>query len=595
MPTSDASDLLGPELASALSQKGYVTLTAVQEAVLASELAGRDLRISSQTGSGKTLAIGFAVRHGVGPSEKPNDGIARPQAVVITPTRELAKQVELELRWLYAPSKVSVGCVTGGSSVRDEFRMLARGVGILVGTPGRLLDHLQRGAVALGQTHALVLDEADRMLDLGFRDDLEAILALAPAGHRTHLVSATFPREVEALARRVQTDPIHIQGTPLGSANADIDHVVHLVKPAERVDALVNLLLAAPGEQVLVFTRTRAEVTEVCEELDAAGFAVDSLSGEMEQNARHRALSAFKQGKIQILVATDVAARGIDHQDIARVVQLEPPMDADTYTHRSGRTGRAGRKGKSSIMVQPAGLPRLAVMLKRARVRYRLEPIPTAESIEAAQDETLLAELSSSLQTPAEEPAADAGATAPARAEELPDERALRLAARLVQAGDAERALALLLMRSRVAGRCPPRDVTPQTPASANKQRGPANFSRHAHPREPVPAHRRPLAPERKHAAERQHTREHAAPDAGWVRFRVSWGQAEGADARRLLPMLCRRGKIRGSDIGAIELTPSFSFVDVSQRVALEFERATQRPDPRDPTVHVRRELDLRG
>ncbi len=586
MPTTDASDLLGPELASALSQKGYATLTAVQEAVLAPELTGRDLRISSQTGSGKTLAIGFAVRQGVGPSEKASDGIAHPQAVVITPTRELAKQVELELRWLYAPSKVSVGCVTGGSSVRDEFRMLARGVGILVGTPGRLLDHLQRGAVELGQTHAVVLDEADRMLDLGFRDDLEAILALAPEGHRTHLVSATFPREVEALARRVQTNAVHIQGTPLGSANADIDHVVHLVKPDQRVDALVNLLLAAPGEQVLVFTRTRAEVTEVCEELDAAGFAVDSLSGEMEQNARHRALSAFKQGKIQILVATDVAARGIDHQDIARVVQLEPPMDADTYTHRSGRTGRAGRKGKSSIMVQPAGLPRLAVMLKRARVKYRLEPIPTAESIEASQDETLFAELSSASQTPVEAADADTDActTAHAREVELPDERALRLAARLVQTGDAERALALLLMRSRVAGRCPPRDVTPQTPASANKQRGPGNFSRHT-PREPAPAHRRPMAPDRKQATE------HSAPNPGWVRFRVSWGQSQGADARRLLPMLCRRGKIRGSDIGAIELTPSFSFVDVSQRVAVEFERATQRPDPRDPTVHVRREL----
>jgi ATP-dependent RNA helicase DeaD len=582
MPTTDASELLGPELASALSQKGYATLTAVQEAVLAPELVGRDLRISSQTGSGKTLAIGFAVRHGIGPSEKASDGIARPRAVVITPTRELAKQVELELRWLYAPSKVSVGCVTGGSSVRDEFRMLARGVGILVGTPGRLLDHLQRGAVDLGQTHAVVLDEADRMLDLGFRDDLEAILALAPEGHRTHLVSATFPREVEALARRVQTDAVHIQGTPLGSANADIDHVVHLVKPDQRVDALVNLLLAAPGEQVLVFTRTRAEVTEVCEELDAAGFAVDSLSGEMEQHARHRALSAFKQGKIQILVATDVAARGIDHQDIARVVQLEPPMDADTYTHRSGRTGRAGRKGKSSIMVQPAGLPRLAVMLKRARVKYRLEPIPTARSIEAAQDETLFAELSSAPATVAAASEADAG-VAP-RELELPDERALGLAARLVAAGDAERALAVLLMRARVAGRCPPREVTPQTPASANKQRGPGNFSRPAHAREAMPAQRRPMALERKHAAE------HAAPNPGWVRFRVSWGQAQGADARRLLPMLCRRGKIRGSDIGAIELTPSFSFVDVSQRVAREFERATQRPDPRDPTVHVQRE-----
>jgi ATP-dependent RNA helicase DeaD len=571
MPIPDPSELLGPELASALSTKGYTSLTPVQAAVLAPELAGRDLRISSQTGSGKTLAIGFAVRHGVGPSEKPKDGVARPQAVVITPTRELAKQVELELRWLYQPSKVSVVSVIGGSSVRDEFRMLARGADILVGTPGRLLDHLKRGAIELGKTQAVVLDEADRMLDLGFRDDLEAILALAPEGHRTHLVSATFPREVEALARRVQTNPAQIQGTPLGSANADIDHVVHLVKPDERVDALINLLLAAPREQVLAFTRTRADAARVCEILDEAGFVVDSLSGEMEQNARHRALAAFKAGKIQVLVATDVAARGIDHQDIARVVQLEPPTDADTYTHRSGRTGRAGRKGKSSIMVQPAGLPRVAAMLKRAGVKYRMEPIPTAETIDASRDEELFLELS--------------GATT------SPDERTLRLAARLVQAGDAEKVLAMLLERSRSAGRCPPRDVTPLAPASAGKQRGPAPFPRNARTREPMQGQRRPAAPGRTYDSPRVGA---PSPKDGWVRFHVSWGQAEGADARRLLPMLCRRGKIRGSDIGAIELTPSFSLVDVSNRVAVEFERATQRPDPRDPTVLVRRELQAR-
>ncbi|HEV8549993.1 MAG TPA: DEAD/DEAH box helicase, partial [Polyangiaceae bacterium] len=393
MSSPDLSELLGAELSSALAKKGYSSLTQVQQAVLDPALAERDLRISSQTGSGKTLAIGFAVRHVVKPAPKPTDGTARPYAIVVTPTRELAKQVEVELGWLYAPSKVLVASVIGGSSFRDEFRLLARGPALVVGTPGRLLDHLKRGSIELGQTSALVLDEADRMLDLGFREDLEAILGHAPEGHRTHLVSATFPREVEALAKRVQTNPAHIQGTPLGTANSDIEHLVHLVKPAERVDALINLLLAAPTEQVLAFARTRADVAEACEVLHEAGFAVDSLSGEMEQNARQRALSAFKNGKLQVLVATDVAARGIDHQDIARVVQLEPPNDAETYTHRSGRTGRAGRKGKSSIMVQPGGLPRLTALLKRAGVRFRVEPIPAAAGIAAAQDERLVSEL----------------------------------------------------------------------------------------------------------------------------------------------------------------------------------------------------------
>jgi ATP-dependent RNA helicase DeaD len=571
MTTTDSFELLGLDLSSALAKKGYSTLTEVQKAVLDPSLADRDLRISSQTGSGKTLAIGFAVRHQLKAAARTNDGVARPQAVVIVPTRELAKQVEAELAWLYAPSKVLVGSVIGGANFRDEFRMLARGPAVLVGTPGRLLDHLTRGALDLGQTGALVLDEADRMLDLGFRDDLEAILARAPEGHRAHLVSATFPREVEALARRVQKNPAHIQGTPLGTANSDIDHVVHLVKANERIDALVNLLLAAPAEQVLAFARTRADVTRVCEVLDEAGFSVDSLSGDMEQLARQQALNAFKHGKVQVLVATDVAARGIDHQDIARVVQLEPPTDADTYTHRSGRTGRAGRKGKSSIMVEPGGMQRLTGMLKRAGVRFRIEPIPSAQAIAKTQDETFVAELTA-------EPSAEAEATEPTPSV---SERTHSIVARLVANGGAERALALLIERARSEGVCAPRELTPLAPHQGQPRRGPVGAPRPSRPREAARPQREPARAQR----------EPARAD-GWVRFRVSWGQAEGADARRLLPMLCRRGKIRGSDIGSIQLTPSFSLVDVATRVATEFERATRRPDPRDPGVTVRRERD---
>jgi ATP-dependent RNA helicase DeaD len=617
MSAPDPSTLLDPDLLSALAAKGYATLTEVQQKVLDPALAARDLRISSQTGSGKTLAIGFAVRGVVTESVQSADRIARPSALVITPTRELAKQVEVELGWLYRPRKAQVTSVTGGSSVRDEFRALARGPSILVGTPGRLLDHLKRGAIDLTTTGAVVLDEADRMLDLGFRDDLEAILALAGDGHRTHLVSATFPREVEALAQRVQKDPIRVQGTPLGSANADIDHMIHLVKPHERVDALINLLLASPGEQVLAFARTRADVARVCEELDEAGFAVDSLSGEMEQTARLRALGAFKAGKLQVLVATDVAARGIDHQDIARVVQLEPPNDADTYTHRSGRTGRAGRKGKSSIMVQPAGMARVSGLLKRAGVKARFEPIPTAEAIRAAQDERLLAELSGEARE------GDA-----AREPELRvDPHAAELAARLMASGRAERALAHLIERTREAGTCAPREVTPLTPGPSRQPSGPAMGARPGRTRETLrggrphdlPRNGRPHEPprgmrpndfsrsarpnelsrgarpndfsrDRSAHAPREQARPELDDQGGWVRFHVSWGEAQGADARRLLPMLCRRGNIRGSDIGAIQLAPSFSLVDVSMHVAADFERAARRPDPRDPAVVVRRE-----
>jgi ATP-dependent RNA helicase DeaD len=229
-----------------------------------------------------------------------------------------------------------------------------------------------------------VLDEADRMLDLGFRDDLEAIVKFAPVGRSTHLVSATFPREVRALADALQNEPVHVEGTRLGAANADIDHVVYLVDGRQRMDAIINLLLADPDGRTLLFARTRADVADITARLNECGFAATSLSGEMEQAARNRAIGAFKQGDLRILVATDVAARGIDVQDIARVIHAEPPSDADTYTHRSGRTGRAGRKGTSAILSSLPELSRTRYVLQRAGVACRFEPIPSADSIRAA-------------------------------------------------------------------------------------------------------------------------------------------------------------------------------------------------------------------
>ncbi len=564
-------EILGPELTGALEKRGFERLTSVQESVLAPELDGRDLRISSQTGSGKTVAIGLVIRDEVRaeeevPEEPPTDDTAsgnlkgrdqraRPRALVITPTRELAKQVEEELAWLYAPLGVRVTSVTGGGGYRDELRAFRAKPGIVVGTPGRLLDHLKRGAIDPSATRAVVLDEADRMLDLGFREELEAILAYPPKERRTHLVSATFPREVRGLADSVQRDPVPVEGTPIGTANLDIEHLIHLVHPRERLAAIINLLLENPGGQTLIFARTRADVAELAEALGGEGFVVAMLSGEMDQAERNRALAAFKRGNVDALVATDVAARGIDVHDVTRVIHAEPPTDADAYTHRSGRTGRAGKKGISSLLVAERELERTSALLSRARVRWNFAPIPTAESLREARDQKLLAHLSADF--------VEGDAI---------DPRSLALAESILASAEPARAVGRLVAMTLRRGGTEPREVSLINPPQQG-QRGAGAARRREHPR-----------------AERGERRE--APSGGFVPFRVSWGESHGADARRLVAMMCRRGQIEGRDIGAIRVGRTSSVIEVSSGIADSFERNTAKPDPRDPRVHVRRWSD---
>jgi ATP-dependent RNA helicase DeaD len=558
MNESGLGSTIGAALAGALERKGYTRLTSVQEAVLDEALDDRDLRITSQTGSGKTVAIGLVLRGLIEAAPAMKKGMARPVAMVVAPTRELAKQVEQELSWLYAAVPAKVASATGGASYHEEGRALASGPAIVVGTPGRLLDHLGRGVIDPIQLKAIVLDEADRMLDLGFREELEAILKYAPAGHRTHLISATFPSGVRSLADRVQVDPAHVQGTPLGAANADIDHVVHLVDPRERVDAIVNLLLANPDEQTLVFARTRLDVARTAKELREAGFAVSSISGEMEQPERNRALADFKRGKLRVLVATDVAARGIDVQDIGRVIHADPPDDADSYTHRSGRTGRAGRKGRSSVLVSPSGLTRTSILLKRARVRFRIEPIPTADDIQRSLDDRYYAALT--------EPDPDGFAGY--------EPRLWALAEKLAESRSVTRTLARLLSRTSYAGTCTPRQVrafaAPAERAKARHEEAPKS-----EPRDVSPVHR---------AAQRKE-------NGTFVPFRVSWGKEQGADARRLLAMACRRGGIQGTSVGIIRIARGFSVVEIATDVAEAFAHAAGQPDPRNPRVFIKRDV----
>ncbi|WP_394836238.1 DEAD/DEAH box helicase [Pendulispora rubella] len=556
MNSPDFAELLGPALASAIEQRGFTTLTPVQHAVLDPSLRGRDLRISSQTGSGKTVAIGFTLREALEAGKDavaPKNGVAAPLALVITPTRELAKQVDEELSWLYAPQSVKVASVTGGGGYRDERRAFAQGPAVIVGTPGRLLDHLRRGSIDASAIGTVVLDEADRMLDLGFREELEGILSFAPTPHTTHLVSATFPRDVRVLADKVQTEPVNVEGTPLGTANADIDHMIHLVSLSERTAAVINLLLSDPDSKTLVFARMRSEVSELTNELKSAGFHVRSLSGEMEQPERNRALDDFKRGRLHALVATDVAARGIDVQDISHVIHVEPPTDVDTYTHRSGRTGRAGRKGISSVLTPPAGFAKTSALLRRAGVTFRVEAIPTADALREQRQERLFTELTS-----------DASGTADA------DWRCAALAERIVESGQAAQALTRLLSRVGITGPCEPRDVTPHAPpAERKKLSGPSKAGFGDGPARPRPTRK-----------------DHPAD---WVTFRVTWGGLHGANPRRLFAMMCRRGGVQGGDVGAIEIAKTHSFVNIAKAAASSFEEAARVPDPRDPRVSIHR------
>jgi ATP-dependent RNA helicase DeaD len=529
-----------------LRARGFERLTPIQSAVLDPALAGRDLRMSSQTGSGKTVAVGLVLAESVNAHERMAEArAARPTALVIAPTRELAAQVARELGWLFLAMRKRVVSVTGGASFDDELSRLRAQPAVVVGTPGRILDHLRRGTLSLEAIGSLVLDEADEMLDMGFEEELEGILGYAPAERRSHLVSATFGDRVARIADRLQQDPVWIHGTPLGAPNADIDHVAMLVEPKHRVDALVNLLLRNPDDKTLVFVKTRADAQDLGAFLSQNGFFARALSGDMTQRERNAAFGDFRSGVLRVLVATDVAARGLDVSDIARVVQLDAPESSDVLTHRGGRTGRAGKRGENILFVGPRSQRRAQDLFRQAGVSARVASPPTAEEIRRAADDRL------------RERVKNAGESA-AELRELAHE--------LLGENDAEHVVAHLLSQLAHTGSCAPRDI--------------------------APIEHRPSAPKK---ASGKTNGEPRRTGVGFVKFQVSWGARYGADPRRLLALVCRRGHVSREDVGAIQISDDSSTVEVAATLAENFELAVRRKDSRDPHVRFRRWDPSRG
>jgi ATP-dependent RNA helicase DeaD len=385
MPFSSLPNLISQ----ALAEQGYAEPTPVQAAVLGAEAHDRDL-VSAQTGSGKTVAFGVAMAARL--LSEDNGFNRAPGALVIAPTRELALQVSRELTWLFGKAGIRITTCVGGMDAARERRTLAQGTHVVVGTPGRLRDHLERGALDLSALHHVVLDEADEMLDMGFREDLEEILEATPEGRRTLLFSATMPKPIVALARRYQRDALRISTVSDNVGHGDITYQAVAVSPADIENAVINLLRFHEAETAILFCATRDSIRHLHSSLIERGFAAVALSGEHSQNERNNALQALRDGRARICVATDVAARGIDIPSLSLVIHVEVPRDAEVLQHRSGRTGRAGRKGVAVMIALPASSPGRRHAPHRPRHR-RMGAGPEPGSIRERDRERLLADL----------------------------------------------------------------------------------------------------------------------------------------------------------------------------------------------------------
>ena len=512
---------LPPFLSDALTERGYSELTPVQTAVLEEAAHHRDLIVSAQTGSGKTVAFGLAMAENLLNEAGTMSPADTPAALIIAPTRELALQVSRELLWLYQKAGARIATCVGGMDASKERRSLARGPQIVVGTPGRLRDHLERGALNISGLKAIVLDEADEMLDMGFREDLEEILDATPDERRTLLFSATMPRQIVNLAKRYQRDALRITTKGDDRGHGDIAYQAMTVSPSEVENAVVNLLRFHEAETALLFCATRDNVRHLHSTLQERGFAVVALSGEHSQSERNQALQALRDRRARVCVATDVASRGIDLPSLSLVVHVEIPRDAEILQHRSGRTGRAGKKGTAVLIVPYPRRKRVESMLRGARIEAEWIDAPTPQMIRKQDHDRLLEALLEPVEF---------------------DEEDRDLAARLI----AERS---------------PEDI--------------AAALVHAHrAKMPRPEELIANTPEARQAAQKERHRP-GFEDIVW--FRMDIGRKQNADPRWVLPLLCRRGHITRDEIGAIRIGADETYFQVPRAIAGKFSDALAR------------------
>lgn len=502
-------------LAATLAERGYDSLTTVQQQMLGPDIRGRDLLVSAQTGSGKTVAFGIAAAQDLlADGERMPEGTL-PLALAIAPTRELALQVAAELGWLYAQTGARIATCVGGMDYRTERRALARGAQIVVGTPGRLRDHLEKGALDLSDLRVAVLDEADEMLDLGFREDLEFILQAAPETRRTLMFSATVPPAIEKLARDFQRDSLRVAAMGEARQHGDITYQALSVTARDRENAIFNLLRFHEARTAIIFCKTRANVNHLLARMGNRGFRVVALSGELSQQERAHALQALRDGRARVCIATDVAARGIDLPGLDLVIHADLPTNSETLLHRSGRTGRAGAKGISALIVTSSDYKKAQRLLQGAKVTAEWGKAPSAEEVSARDDLRMMEH--------------------PALERPLDD---MTIAREMLDRVGPEQIAAAFIQLWR-EGRPPPEELTDVPPAPDTAPRPPREFG-------------------------------------ASVWFTLSVGHTGRAEARWLLPKICEAGGITRDAIGAIRVREDETLVQIATAEAPRFGEMTE-------------------
>lgn len=493
-------------LEQALVKRGYETLTPVQEAVIAPEMLDVDALVSAQTGSGKTVAFGLNFAPTILGEATNFSRAEKPLALVIAPTRELALQVKLELEWLYEFTGAKIASCVGGMDMRTERNNLSRGAHIVVGTPGRLRDHIERGSLDPSALRCVVLDEADEMLDLGFREELECILDTTPVERRTLMFSATVGRGIATLAKRYQRDAVRLETKAAEKQHRDITYKAFQVAPSDRENAIINILRFHEAKNAIIFCATRATVNHLHSRLNNRGFSVVALSGELSQNERSHALQAMRDGRARVCVATDVAARGIDLPNLELVIHADIPRNSEALLHRSGRTGRAGRKGVSALVVPYNQRRRTEQVLNHAKITADWTKPPSVEEVLQRDRERFL--------------------TNPVFEQDIEENEKDFL--QDVMAKFSPEQIALALIRLQNTEQPVPEELldAPQGKDRERPEKGPrVDFE-----------------------------------NGVWVSLSV--GRKHNAEPRWILPMLCRAGHITKGEIGAIKIQDDTTFVE---------------------------------
>ena len=364
---------LSADMLSTLQEVGYETPTPVQSGAIPLLLNGKDVLAQAQTGTGKTAAFAIPA------IERIQRGVRGVQVLVLTPTRELAGQVAKEAQRLGAHSRVRALAIYGGQSYDVQLRALRQGVDVLVATPGRLMDHMRNGKIDLSQVTTLVLDEADEMLNMGFLEDVEFIMAGLPEGHQTALFSATMSGPIVALSERYMRSPVTLRlSQPQELTAPSVIHTYYVVPFKRKFDALTHLLALKQPERCLIFAATKRMVDELVEALHDSGFVAELIHSDISQPQRERAMAAFRHGRLPVLVATDVAARGIDVENVTHVINFDVPNDMEYYIHRVGRTGRVGRAGEALTLVNPWEERQIKLIERTTGARITKGTLPTA-------------------------------------------------------------------------------------------------------------------------------------------------------------------------------------------------------------------------